>query len=108
METLHLSFSGINFALEIYNKSINIIMNRVFVIGEREKNEWVSVFDKTEKQMAFCNAIDQAKTFANPEQALQQLQEMQLTGYFMDLGVYLVQDGRAYIAGESDNYHPID
>ena len=83
-------------------------MARVFVIGDREKNEWVSVFDKAEKQMSFCNVMTDAKAFETPEAALAQLQEMQLTGYFMDLGVYLVQDGRAYIAGESDNYHPID
>lgn len=83
-------------------------MARVFVIGDREKNEWVSVFDKAEKQMSFCNVMADAKAFETPEAALAQLQEMQLTGYFMDLGVYLVQDGRAYIAGESDNYHPID
>ena len=83
-------------------------MERIFVIGDREKNEWVSVFDKDEKQMSFCNDMAKAKVFAEPEQALEQLQQMQLTGYFMDLGVYLVQDGKAYIAGERDNYHPVE
>ena len=33
---------------------------------------------------------------------------IQLTGYFTDLSIYLVQDGKAYIAGERDNYHPVD
>ena len=83
-------------------------MERIFVIGDREKNEWVSVFDKEEKQMAFCSDLAKAKVFAEPELALEQLQQMQRTGYFMDLGVYLVQDGNAYIAGERDNYHPIE
>lgn len=83
-------------------------MEKTFVIGDREKNEWVSVFSQAEKQMAFCNNMSEAKTFGTPEEALGQLQQMQLTGYFTDLSVYLVQDGRAYIAGENDNYHPID
>ena len=83
-------------------------MERTFVIGDREKNEWVSVFDQSEKVMSFCNSLADAKTFCEPEQAMEQLQQMQHTGYFMDLGIYLVQDGKAYIAGERDNYQPVE
>ena len=36
------------------------------------------------------------------------LKKMQQTGYFTDLGIYLVEDGKAYIAGERDSYQPID
>ncbi len=92
---------------EIINKQINK-MERIFVIGDREKNEWLSVFNQSGKLMSFCNELEKAKTFENPEQAFDELRQMQLTGYFTDLGIYLVQDGNAYIAGERDNYHPVD
>ncbi len=83
-------------------------MERTFVIGDREKNEWVSVFDQSDKMMSFCNSLADAKAFETPELAMEQLQQMQRTGYFMDLGIYLVQDGKAYIAGERDNYLPVE
>lgn len=83
-------------------------MESIFVIGDREKNEWLAVFNPSDKQMSFCNELDKAKTFGDPNEAFDQLRQMQLTGYFTDLGIYLVQDGKAYIAGERDNYHPVD
>ena len=83
-------------------------MDKVFVIGDREKNEWLSVFNPDEKQMSFCNDMEKAKAFESPEVAFDELRQMQLTGYFTDLGIYLVQDGNAYVAGERDNYHPVD
>ena len=83
-------------------------MENIFVIGDREKNECLSVFDPSEKIMSFCNEMGKAKTFADSNVALEELKKMQLTGYFTDLSIYLVQDGKAYIAGERDNYHPVD
>ena len=83
-------------------------MERTFVIGDREKNEWLAVFNPDEKMMSFCNELDKAKAYGSPEEAFDQLRQMQTTGYFTDLGIYLVQDGKAYIAGERDNFHPID
>ena len=83
-------------------------MSMTFIIGDREKNEWISVFNEGEKQMSFCNEMDKAKTFDDPYAAKEELDQMQKTGYFTDLGVYLLEDGKAYIAGERDNYHPID
>ncbi len=83
-------------------------MKQIFVIGDREKNEWLSVFNSEDKKMAFCNDLNQAQAFDTSEVAFDNLRQMQTTGYFTDLGIYLVQDGKAYIAGERDNFHPID
>ena len=83
-------------------------MEKIFVIGDREKNEWLAVFNPTDKLMSFCNELDKAKTYGDPNEAFDQLQQMQLTGYFTDMGIYLVEDGKAYIAGERDNFHPVD
>jgi hypothetical protein len=74
---------------------------------DREKNEWISVFSENEKTMAFCNEMSKAKTFATPNEAKEELEQMQKTGYFTDLSVYLLEDGNAYIAGERDSYQPI-
>ena len=83
-------------------------MSKTFIIGDREKNEWISVFNESEKVMTFCSEMDKAKTFADPYQAKEELDHMQQTGYFTDLGVYLMEDGKAFIAGERDSYQPID
>ncbi len=82
-------------------------MSKTFIIGDREKNEWISVFSENEKTMAFCNEMSKAKTFATPNEAKEELEQMQKTGYFTDLSVYLLEDGNAYIAGERDSYQPI-
>ena len=83
-------------------------MSKTFIIGDREKNEWISVFNESEKVMTFCSEMDKAKTFADPYKAKEELDHMQKTGYFTDLGVYLMEDGKAFIAGERDSYQPID
>lgn len=82
-------------------------MSKTFIIGDREKNEWISVFSESEKTMAFCNEMSKAKTFATSNEAKEELEQMQKTGYFTDLSVYLLEDGNAYIDGERDSYHPI-
>ena len=38
-------------------------MEKKFIIGDREKNEWVSVFDNNKKQLEFKNHIAEAKTY---------------------------------------------
>lgn len=81
-------------------------MKPIYVIGDREKNEWLAQFSESEKIMSFCSTLDKALQFESPLEAGDTLQQMQLTGYFTDLGVYILQDGKAYIAGERDNYHP--
>ena len=79
-----------------------------FVIGDRLKDEWISVLDTEKKKLEFTNHLASAKEFNAEDVAKSQLKELQTTGYFTDLGIYLLQDGKAYIAGERDNYHPID
>ena len=81
-------------------------MKSTYVIGDREKSEWLAQFNQSEKLMSFCNSLDKALQFESPLDAGDTLQEMQFTGYFTDLGVYILQDGKANIAGERDNYHP--
>ena len=81
-------------------------MAKIFVIGDREKNEWVSVFDASQKQMAFNNDLEAAKTFNALDEAKAALAKMQETGYFFDLQVYLKEaDGKAYTAFERDSFH---
>ena len=83
-------------------------MSKTFIIGDREKNEWLKIFNQDDKMMAFTGQMDEAMTFAEPYEAKENLEKMQQTGYFTDLGIYLVEDGKAYIAGERDSYQPID
>ena len=44
-------------------------MEKTFIIGDREKNEWVSVFDNNKKQLEFKNHIAEAKTYAERRSA---------------------------------------
>lgn len=83
-------------------------MGKKFVIGDREKNEWIAVFDNVAKKMSFKNDLSLAKEYDAEEEALLDLQAMQETGFFSDLEVYLKEeDGKAYLMGERDNFHPM-
>ena len=83
-------------------------MCKKFVIGDREKNEWIAVFDDESKEMSFKNDLGEAKEYDEEENAYLDLQAMQQTGFFSDLRVYLKEeDGKAYVMGERDNYHPM-
>lgn len=83
-------------------------MCKKFVIGDREKNEWISVFDNEAKEMSFNNDLNLAKEYEAEENAIIDLQAMQQTGFFSDLTVYLKEeDGKAYLIGERDNYYPM-
>jgi len=81
-------------------------MTNVFVIGDREKNEWVSVFDNEKKALEFKNELAGAKTYPEYLAAKIDLSLMQATGFFGDLQVYLVEEGLAYRAGERDSFQP--
>jgi len=83
-------------------------MGKKFVIGDREKNEWIAIFDNEKKQMSFKNNLSEAKEYEAEEDAILDLQAMQATGFFNDLEIYLKEeDGKAYVMGERDNYHPM-
>ena len=83
-------------------------MGKKFVIGDREKNEWIAVFDNAAKQMSFKSDLKDAKEYDAEEEAIIELQNMQATGFFSDLSVYLKEeDGKAYLIGERDNFHPM-
>ncbi len=83
-------------------------MGKKFVIGDREKNEWIAIFDNEKKQMSFKNNLSEAKEYEAEEDAILDLQAMQATGFFSDLEIYLKEeDGKAYVMGERDNYHPM-
>lgn len=83
-------------------------MCKKFVIGDRVKNEWIAIFDNEAKKMSFKNDLSQAKEYEAEEDAILDLQAMQATGFFSDLQVYLKEeDGKAYVMGERDNFHPM-
>ena len=71
-------------------------MSKTFVIGDRAK------------KMSFKNDLSLAKEYEAEEDAILDLQAMQATGFFSDLQVYLKEeDGKAYVMGERDNFHPM-
>ena len=83
-------------------------MGKKFVIGDREKNEWIAIFDNEKKQMSFKNNLSEAKEYEAEEDAILDLQALQATGFFSDLEIYLKEeDGKAYVMGERDNFHPM-
>ena len=83
-------------------------MDKKFVIGDRVKNEWIAIFDNESKKMSFKNDLSKAKEYDAEEDAILDLQAMQTTGFFSDLKVYLKEeDGKAYVMGERDNFHPM-
>ena len=55
-----------------------------FVIGDRLKDEWISVLDTEKKKLEFTNHLASAKEFNDEELAKSQLKELQTTGYFRD------------------------
>ena len=81
-------------------------MAKSFIIGDRTKDEWISVLDTEQKKLEFTNHIATAKLFNEQEEAKKKLKEQQETGYFTDLQVYLKdEDGKAYKPGERDSFH---
>jgi hypothetical protein len=80
-------------------------MAKKFVIGDRVKDEWISVLDTEKKKLEFTNHLASAKEYSQEESAVADLKELQTTGYFGDLMVYMKEDGKAYKSDERDSFH---
>ena len=88
---------------ETTNYLIDIqIMSKKFVIGDRVKDEWISVLDTEKKKLEFTNHLASAKEYVLEEDAQIHLQQIQETGYFSDLQIYLKEDNKAYKIDERD------
>jgi hypothetical protein len=79
-------------------------MSKKFLIGDRTKDEWISVLDTENKKLEFTNHIATAKEFKGFEETKALLKELQdATGYFYDLQVYVLgEDGKAHRPDERD------
>ena len=82
-------------------------MSKKFIIGDRTKDEWISILDRANKKLEFTNHIASAKEFHGFEATKDELKQLQAeTGYFQDLQVYVKdEDGKAYRPNESDAFH---
>ena len=56
-------------------------MAKIFVIGDREKNEWVSEFDNNKKLLKFKDELTGAKQYSERQAANIDLKLMQDTGF---------------------------
>ena len=79
-------------------------MSKKFVIGDRVKDEWISVLDTEKKKLEFTNHLASAKEYVLEEDAQIHLQQIQETGYFSDLQIYLKEDNKAYKIDERDTF----
>ena len=79
-------------------------MSKKFVIGDRLKDEWISVLDTESKKLEFTNHLASAKEYLSEDTAKTQLKELQTTGYFSDLQVYLKEENKAYKPDERDSF----
>ena len=79
-------------------------MSKKFVIGDRSKDEWISVLDTDKKKLEFTNHLASAKEYLLEEDAQMNLQKIQETGYFSDLQIYLKEDNKAYKMNETDSF----
>ena len=77
-------------------------MSKKFVIGDRLKDEWISVLDTEKKKLEFTNHLASAKEYLLEEDAQFNLQKIQETGYFSDLQIYLTEENKAYKINETD------
>ena len=78
-------------------------MCRKFVIGNRLKEEWISVLDTGKKELEFTSYLVNALEYLQEEDAQINLAEIQETGYFGDLQIYLKQDNKALLISEQDS-----
>jgi hypothetical protein len=79
-------------------------MSKKFVIGDRLKDEWISVLDTERKKLEFTNHLASAKEYLKEEEAKQQLAKIQETGYFSDLQVYITENNKAFKQDERDSF----
>ena len=80
-------------------------MSKKFVIGDRTKDEYISVLDRANKKLEFTNHLASAKEFLkgfeDTKAELKALQEE--TGYFQDLQVFVLgEDNKAHRPDERD------
>ena len=78
-------------------------MGRKLVIGNRLKEEWISVLDTGKKELEFTSYLVNALEYLQEEDAQINLAEIQETGYFGDLQIYLKQDNKALLISEQDS-----
>lgn len=79
-------------------------MSKKFVIGDRLKDEWISVLDPEKKKLEFTNHLASAKEYLLEEDAQIHLQKIQETGYFSDLQIYMTENNKAYKIDENDAF----
>lgn len=79
-------------------------MTKKFVIGDRVKDEWISVLDTEKKKLEFTNHLASAKEYLAEDDAVQNLKKLQETGYFMDLQIYILENNKAFKPGERDSF----
>ena len=91
-----------NFAAQNYLNLKN--MSKKFVIGDRTKDEWISVLDRANKKLEFTNHLASAKEFKGFDATTEELKQLQAeTGYFQDLQVYVLgEDNKAHRPDERD------
>ncbi|MBQ7512471.1 MAG: hypothetical protein IJU11_06980 [Prevotella sp.] len=79
-------------------------MSKKFLIGDRTKDEWISVLDTENKKLEFTNHIASAKEFKGFDDTKAELKKLQdETGYFQDLQVYVLgEDNKAHRPDERD------
>ncbi len=78
-------------------------MTKQVIIGDRTKDEWISVLDTEKKKLEFTNHIATAKIFNDFDVAKGELRKLQETGYFTDLQIYIKgEDGKAHRPDERD------
>lgn len=75
-------------------------MSRKFVIGNRSKDEWISDLDTDKKELVFTSHLAKAKEYLQEEDAQINLADIQMTGYFNDLQIYIKGNNQAYDIGE--------
>lgn len=79
-------------------------MGKKFVIGDRLKDEWISVLDTEKKKLEFTNHLASAKEYLAEEDAQINLAKIQETGYFSDLQIYMKEENKAYKIDERDSF----
>lgn len=71
-------------------------MGDKFVIGNRLKDKWIAVLDTDKKILEFTSNLVKAQEYQLEEDAQMNLAEIQKSGYFSDLQIYIKDNNRAY------------
>lgn len=71
-------------------------MGEKFVIGNRLKEEWIAVLDTDKKILEFTSNLVKAQGYQLEEDAQMNLAEIQKSGYFSDMQIYIKDNNRAY------------